>query len=52
MFHLGGFRGWEGAADAPRHRWQMKYADGDQCWNGPKRRATVVVKCGERDQLT
>lgn len=30
---------------------EMKYENGEKCWNGPSRSATITLKCGLEDQL-
>ncbi len=30
---------------------EMKYENGEKCWNGPSRSATITLKCGLEDEL-
>ncbi len=30
---------------------EMKYDNGEKCWNGPSRSATITLKCGLEDEL-
>ena len=47
--NLGSWGRWSGSGD--KRYFVMKYEDGEKCWNGPSRSATVSLKCGLDDQL-
>ncbi|XP_066508202.1 glucosidase 2 subunit beta-like isoform X2 [Hoplias malabaricus] len=46
---LGKWSGWIGPPDAPYT--QMKFDEGDACWQGPKRSTVVSVVCGTETDL-
>ncbi|KAB8075321.1 glucosidase II beta subunit-like-domain-containing protein [Aspergillus leporis] len=35
----------------PEERVALEYANGQTCWNGPARSTTVVLQCGEEDEI-
>jgi protein kinase C substrate 80K-H len=37
--------------DADGKTMTLKFADGDACWNGPKRSLTLTLKCGDKERL-
>ncbi len=46
---LGTWGSWTGPSD---HLYAvMKYDNGEKCWNGPNRSATITLKCGTVDEL-
>ena len=47
--NLGSWGSWGGTGD--KRYFVMKYENGEKCWNGPNRSATVTLKCGLEDQL-
>ena len=47
--NLGTWGTWSGSGD--QRYFQMKYENGEKCWNGPSRSATISLKCGLEDAL-
>jgi len=47
---LGVWGHWDGPVD-DRYS-QMKYENGEKCWNGPSRSTTVKLKCGAEEKVT
>ena len=47
--NLGTWGSWAGSGD--KRYFTMKYDNGEKCWNGPSRSATITLKCGLEDQL-
>ena len=47
--NLGMWGSWSGSGD--RRYFVMKYENGEKCWNGPSRSATITLKCGLEDAL-
>ena len=47
--NLGTWGSWSGSGD--RRYFVMKYENGEKCWNGPSRSATITLKCGLEDAL-
>lgn len=35
----------------PVHKTALEYANGQGCWNGPSRSTTVVLECGEENEI-
>jgi len=49
-FDLGTFKKFE-KVSSPHGAYKMKFKDGQQCWNGPKRASTVFFDCGLEDKI-
>ena len=47
--NLGTWGSWSGSGD--KRYFVMKYENGEKCWNGPSRSATISLKCGLEDAL-
>ena len=47
--NLGTWGTWSGSGD--KRYFIMKYENGEKCWNGPSRSATITLKCGLEDTL-
>ena len=47
--NLGTWGSWNGPSDNVFS--SMKYDNGEKCWNGPSRSATISIKCGTEDEL-
>lgn len=46
---LGTWGSWRGPSGSPYT--VMKYENGEKCWNGPNRSATITLTCGTEDRL-
>ncbi|KAI9924120.1 hypothetical protein MW887_007360 [Aspergillus wentii] len=41
----------ESAEMVPVERTSLEYANGQTCWNGPARSTTVILECGEQNEI-